>query len=117
MATNRPICATCGTRPRAVAYHRYGRIYYRSQCDICIRRGKKLIKPEPRWRSAGYQIKPVCDVCGFRARLAGQLAVYHVNGDLRDVSARNLKTVCRNCMIEIASEDLPWRRGDLEEDR
>jgi len=111
------MCKACNTRPRAVAYHRYGRIYYRSRCDGCIRRGRKLPRQQPRWLSAGYKLKPTCDRCGFRARYAGQLTVFHVDGNLNNVDLRNLKTICLNCTIEVVKSDLPWRRGDLEPDR
>ena len=45
------------------------------------------------------------------------MLVYHVNGDLNDSELRNLRTICLNCSVEVIREDLPWRRGDLEEDR
>jgi hypothetical protein len=66
---------------------------------------------------SGYKKKPACDRCGFKARHTTQLLVYHVNGDLNDCELRNLKTVCLNCVVEITKLDLPWKRGDLEEDR
>ena len=114
---SRPLCQCCQSRPRAVAYHKYGRIYYRSLCDRCIRRGKRLPVPKTRWQQSGYRKKKICDRCGFRSRHDAQLAVYHVDGDLRNTDLRNLKTICLNCAIEITRLDLPWRRGDLEEDR
>jgi len=117
MSKARPMCQACGVRARAVAYHKYGKVYYRSRCDTCIRRGKKLPRVEPRWKSAGYKLKSTCDRCGFRARHASQLAVYHLDGDLNNVDLRNLKTICLNCTVEVTRLDLPWRRGDLEEDR
>jgi hypothetical protein len=43
--------------------------------------------------------------------------VHHIDGDLNNVDIRNLKTICLNCAIEVTRLDLPWRRGDLEEDR
>jgi hypothetical protein len=42
--------------------------------------------------------------------------VYHMDGNLNNNTLRNLKTVCQNCVIEIAKSDLPWRPGDLEPD-
>jgi hypothetical protein len=116
MENKRPICATCRARPRAVAYHKYERVYYRSQCDSCIRRGKKIKAPVPRWKQSGYKKKNTCDRCGFKARHPAQLMVYHVDGDCNNSDLRNLKTVCLNCTVEITRLDLPWRSGDLEPD-
>jgi hypothetical protein len=44
------------------------------------------------------------------------LLVYHVDGNMNNVTVRNLKTVCQNCVIEIVKTDLTWRPGDLEPD-
>jgi ribosomal protein S27AE len=65
---------------------------------------------------SGYRKKTACDRCGFVAKHASQLMVYHVNGDLTDSELCNLKTVCLNCAVLITRQDLPWRRGDLEPD-
>lgn len=65
---------------------------------------------------SGYRKKTACDRCGFVAKHASQLMVYHVNGDLTDSELRNLKTICLNCAALITRQDLPWRRGDLEPD-
>ena len=115
----RPLCPSCQQRMCAVAYHRHDRTYYRSLCDTCLRRRKQRIKRPvtPRWKSAGYCKQPQCDRCHFRARVQSQLMVYHVDGNLNNVDLRNLRTVCLNCAHEITKLDLPWRRGDLEEDR
>lgn len=113
----RPICAACNQRPRAVAYHRNNNIQYRRLCEHCIRRGRKFKLPDPRWRTAGYKKKATCDLCAFKAKYSAQLMVYHVDGDMNNTSTRNLRTVCQNCVIEIAKGDLPWRNGDLEPDR
>lgn len=113
----RPLCKTCSKNPAAVNGYHNGKIYYRTRCNACIRHDKKLVKQQPLWESAGYKKKNCCDRCGFQARYAGQTVVYHVNGDLRDCDTRNLRTVCLNCVIEVSRSDLPWRRGDLEEDR
>ena len=60
--------------------------------------------------------KSQCDRCGFRARFTSQLLVYHVDGDLNNTALRNLRTVCRNCVEEIARTEITWRAGDLEPD-
>lgn len=114
--TNRPICLTCNQRPRLVAYHKYGRIYYRSKCLQCFRKVKKQKRPVPRWELKGYKKKTVCDRCGFRSRWAAQLLVFHIDGNLNNNVARNLKTICQNCVVDVKKADLPWKTGDLEPD-
>ena len=112
----RPMCKVCDVRPRAIAYHKYDRVYYHSRCSVCMRKNKKLKPLVPRWQSGGYKKKSQCDRCGFRARFASQLLVYHVDGDLNNTALRNLRTVCRNCVEEIARTEITWRAGDLEPD-
>ena len=113
----RPVCPTCKLRPRAVAYHKYDRIYYRSTCSTCAKKARKQKPPKPRWELSGYKKKMICDRCKFKARYASQLLVYHVDGDLNNSALKNLKSVCKNCVEELLRSDLPWRPGDLEVDR
>jgi hypothetical protein len=112
----RPMCLTCNQRPRAIAYHRDNNIQYRRLCEQCIRRGRKIKPANPRWKSAGYKKKTLCDCCGFRAKFSAQLLVYHVDGNMNNTAIRNLKTICQNCVIEIAKSDFPWQAGELEPD-
>ena len=112
----RPMCLHCKQRPRAVAYHKYNRIYYRSQCTSCIRKSHKEKPQIPKWQSDGYKKKTTCDRCGFRSKYAAQLLVFHVDGNLNNSGLRNLKTICLNCIEEVKRADLPWRSGDLEPD-
>jgi hypothetical protein len=112
----RPICLACNQRPRAVAYHKDDRIQYRRLCEYCIRRGQQIKLTDPRWKSAGYKKKPTCDRCGFWAKFSAQLLVYHIDGNMNNTMLRNLKTVCQNCVVEIAKTDQTWRPGDLEPD-
>ena len=114
--TIRPLCPDCKQRFKAVAYHKYDRIYYRSKCSQCLKKSKKARTPEPRWKTAGYKKKPTCDRCGFKAKHSAQLLVYHVDGSMNNTNTRNLKTVCQNCVVDIKRADLPWRPGDLEAD-
>ncbi len=58
----------------------------------------------------------VCDKCNFRARFSAQMLVYHVDGNLGNTDIRNLKSICKNCEVELSKSDLPWRQGDLEPD-
>lgn len=112
----RPMCLTCKQRPRAVAYHKNDRVQYRKLCENCIKRGRRIKPADPRWKIAGYKKKTACDRCGFKSKYSAQLIVYHLDGNLNHTSVRNLKTVCQNCVIEIAKSDLPWQPGDLEPD-
>lgn len=112
----RPLCLACNQRYRAVAYHRNNRIQYRRLCEYCIKRGRRIKTPVPRWQSAGYKKKNTCDRCGFRSKYASQLLVCHIDGNLNNTAMRNLKTVCLNCVEEVKKLDLPWGQGDLEPD-
>lgn len=112
----RPICPACNQRPRAVAYHRGDKIYYRSRCENCGKRGRKIKPAEPRWKLSGYKKKAVCDRCGFRARYSAQLLVYHVDSNLNNCKAANLRTICLNCVVDVKKSDLVWQPGDLESD-
>ena len=98
-------------------YLRAGVTHYRSRCENCIRRERKLPRRRPRWQAAGYVKSKTCDRCGFRARYSAQLLVYHVDGRLDRVEVKNLKTICKNCEVEISRSDLAWSPGDLEPDR
>jgi hypothetical protein len=112
----RPQCLACKQRLCAINCYRDDKIYYRSRCDYCIRKGRKIKTPDPKWKGSGYKKKPTCDRCGFRAKFAAQLSVYHVDGNLNNSNLQNLKTVCQNCVVEIAKTDLPWVVGDLQPD-
>ena len=65
---NRPLCKTCKDKPRAYAYKRNDRVYWRSQCDSCIRKsaGKKVGGITALQRS-GYKKHKKCELCGFKA--------------------------------------------------
>ena len=112
----RPICPACNQRPRAINCYRDNQVYYRSRCEYCIKKGRRIKTPEPRWRTSGYKKKSTCDRCGFRSKYAAQLLVYHVDGNLNNTGLRNLKTICLNCVEEVKRADLPWKPGDLTPD-
>jgi len=112
----RPICSACNQRPRAIAYHKNNKIYYRSRCTMCIRKKRKEKPQTPLWELKGYKKKTACDRCGFRSRWAAQLLVFHIDGNLNNNVVRNLKTICQNCVIDVKKADLPWKAGDLEPD-
>lgn len=113
----RPLCKACQQRVCAVNYRRKDKTHYRSRCENCIRKGRGLAKRKSLWEQSGYRKQKMCDRCGFRAKYSAQLIVYHVDGRMDNTDLKNLKTVCRNCQIEIDRSDLTWRPGDLEPDR
>ena len=115
--TDRPLCKTCKTKPRAYAYKRNSKIYWRSQCDTCIRKeaGKRVGGVTALQRS-GYKMRKKCELCGFKAQDKAQMDVLFVDGDLRNTAATNLKTVCANCQRLGSTRRLGWRVGDLVAD-
>jgi hypothetical protein len=115
--TMRPICTACNQRPVAVNYCRNDITHYRTRCDHCIRRKKKIKPPEALWKRAGYKKKPACDRCGFKPRFASQILVYHMDGNMNNVDLKNLRTVCLNCVEEVRRLDVPWVPNPLQADR
>ena len=115
--TDRPLCKTCKAKPRAYAYRRNGKVYWRSQCDTCIRKsaGKKVDGITALQRS-GYKKRKKCELCGFKAQDKAQLDVLFVDGNLRNTSSANLKTVCAKCQRLGGVRRLGWRVGDLVAD-
>lgn len=113
----RPVCKACNQRPLAINYKRDDVVHYRTRCDVCIKRNRKEKPPMPKWQTAGYKKKSQCDRCGFRARFASQLLVYHIDGRLSNTVANNLRTICLNCVEEVKRLDVPWAQGDLPVDR
>ena len=114
---DRPFCSACNQRLCAVNYYHKDITHYRTRCDLCIKKKRRIKPPVPRWQAAGYTKKTTCDRCGFKSKYAAQLLVYHIDGNLHNTNINNLKTVCLNCTIEIKRADLPWTPGDLLPDR
>ena len=113
----RPLCKTCLQKPRSYGYKKKNKIYYRSQCDSCIRKkNKQKTGYSPKWHTAGYRKKTRCELCGFKAQHKVQLDVLFVDGNLRNVKDSNLKTVCANCQRLGSVRKLGWRVGDLVAD-
>lgn len=115
-SVKRPICSACNQRLCAVNYHKDNIPHYRSRCEVCIKKNKKVKAPTPRWQSSGYKKKPACDLCGFRAKFLSQLLVYHIDGNLHNADNTNLRTICLNCVEQVRRQNVTWRRGDLEPD-
>ena len=112
----RGFCCVCHQRPVAINYRKDEITHYRSKCDTCIKKKKNPKAFVPRWQERGYKKKMVCDRCGFRARYSAQILVYHLDGNLNHSDIKNLRSICRNCEIDIAKSDDVWRQGDLVPD-
>jgi calcineurin-like phosphoesterase family protein len=41
------------------------------------------------------------------------MMVFHIDGDLTNVSHHNLRTICLNCVEVVKRRDVTWKRGDL----
>ena len=111
---NRPLCQSCNQRFCAVNYYKDSVPHYRSRCETCMRKKRKLKAREPRWQISGYKKKPACDRCGFKARHHSQLLVMHVDGNANNCDLKNLRTVCLNCVADLKRQDSTWRPGDLD---
>lgn len=113
----RPLCSVCNANAAAVNYSKNGVRYYRKLCNSCTRKGKKYKPVPPIWFKSGYRKQACCDRCGWRAKYPDkQMAVYYVDGNLRNNSTLNLKTVCLNCRVEIAASRLAWREAEIKAD-
>lgn len=113
---SRPICKVCNKNVCAANYYRDGVRHYRSRCEECNRKNKKVKPPVPRWKKNGYKKKPTCDVCGFKSLYDTQTTVFHIDGNLNNTELPNLRTVCLNCVEAIKRKEFTWRQGDLEVD-
>lgn len=112
----RPICDSCNKNVRSINYVRDGITHYRSKCDECRRKSAKLAPRKANWMRSGYNKKPTCDLCGFHSVYPSQITVFHINGDLEDISFKNLKSICLNCIEVVKRKEVNWRRGDLKVD-
>ena len=113
----RPLCVECKSKPRAYAYKKGNKIYWRKLCDACNRKkSKKKIGGITALQRSGYRKKSKCELCGFKARNQLQLDVLFVDGNLRNTNNTNLKTVCANCQRLTSVRRLGWKIGDLVAD-
>ena len=109
----RPICKKCNKNYSAINYKKDGITHYRSVCDEC---GSKKAKNKNRvanWEKSGYKKKTVCDSCGFRSLYPSQMTIFHIDGNLKNISLSNLRTICLNCVEVVKRKELTWKRGDL----
>ena len=110
----RPLCTQCKAKPRAYAYRKGDKIYWRRLCDTCNRKkANKKIGGITALQRSGYKKKSKCELCGFTATDSIQLDVLFVDGNLRNTNSTNLKTVCANCQRLSSVRRLGWRVGDL----
>jgi hypothetical protein len=104
----------CKAKPRAYAYQKAGKIYWRRLCDTCNRKkAKKKVGGVTYLERSGYKKLKKCELCGFKAHNSLQLDVLFVDGNLRNTTDTNLKTVCANCQRLSSVRRLGWRIGDL----
>ena len=112
--TYRPLCEQCKSKPRAYAYKRNQKVYWRRLCDTCNRKkAGKAVGGITALDRSGYRKGRKCELCGFRARESAQLDVLFVDGDMRNTNPGNLKTVCANCQRLSGTRRLGWGMGDL----
>ena len=116
---SRTTCPVCGKRPVAINRYSGKTVYYRKICDCCARAraAGKILKPQPpAWVRSGYKKKPQCEVCGYRLKLDSQSNVYHIDGNSQNNQWTNLRTVCVNCQLELATKTISWKPADLVPD-
>lgn len=106
----RPLCK-CGQRPAAINYKKDDRVYYRKLCERCLRNGQG--HGIPIWQQQGYVKKDLCEKCGFTSKHEEQFNVFHIDGDLKNCSVTNLKTICANCQRLMQKRGSKWKQGDL----
>ena len=110
----RPLCNSCKTRPAAFNYKRKGKVYYRKKCDQCIKTDAgERTKYNYSWVKSGYRKKRICEKCGFKSKHPSQMDVYHIDGNLKNSSWDNLKTICANCSRIKSLDEVGWKQGDL----
>ena len=111
----RPLCLVCHGNPVAINYHSGDKIRYRKLCSVCIRKGRKN-REVPAWVKAGYKKKLNCEKCNFKAKIASQIFVFYLDGNLKNNDWVNLRSVCANCRIELNSTKTTWRESPLVAD-
>ena len=116
MDISRPICKECNKNVCAINYKRNGITHYRSICDECGSKKKKLKPRKPKWMTSGYKKKKQCDLCGFHSILPTQITVYHIDGSLENTMYTNLRSICLNCVEVVKKKEVTWKRGDLQVD-
>lgn len=116
MPTNRPICKQCNKNYRAINYIKQDVTHYRSICDECGKKKDKTKSKSQSWQKSGYKKKNTCDICGFKSLYPSQIAVFYIDGDLRNAKLSNLRSICLNCIEVVKRKEITWKRGDLQVD-
>lgn len=109
----RATCPICKTNPVAINYRRGQRVYYRSLCTPCIHK-RRSVPQIASWIKSGYKKSDRCDRCQFRFKMSDQSDVYYIDGNTNNNHWANLRTICRNCQIEVAHTR--WRPSNLRPD-
>ncbi len=109
----RPLCK-CGHRPAAINYKKDKKVYYRKLCEKCLRNG--VNHGIPLWKQRGYEKKNICEKCGYTSKHLEQFNVFHIEGNLKNCSPTNLKTICANCQRIMQKQGVRWKQGDLVPD-
>lgn len=109
-------CQYCYINLAAVNYQRNGRTYYRKLCDQCIRKNRQPRAPVPAWYKSGYKLRDRCEKCNFRSRVEGQISIWYVDGNERNVHWSNLKSICSNCRIELTAKSYIWNDNSPKPD-
>ena len=109
----RPLCK-CGQRPAAINYKKDKKVYYRKLCERCLRNG--INHGIPLWKQRGYEKKSACEKCGHTSKHPEQFNVFHIDGQLKNCSPTNLKTICANCQRIMQKKGVRWKQGDLVPD-
>lgn len=112
----RPVCTVCKLRPCAVNYHKEQTVYYRKRCELCLKKQNEKRLSKPLWQQSGYKKKHKCERCGFHSKVSQIFSVFTVDGNLRNTSPINLRTVCANCQILISVSGESWKNADLTSD-
>jgi hypothetical protein len=112
---NRPLCTICNGNPAAINYYAGDKVRYRKVCASCSRKGKPA-RIQSGWVKAGYKKKLTCERCNFKAKLANQIFVFYIDGNLKHNDWSNLRSVCANCRIELNSAKTTWRESPLTPD-
>lgn len=44
------------------------------------------------------------------------MTVFYIDGDLKNTSFSNLRSICLNCVEVVKRKEITWKRGDLQVD-